>query len=212
MYAPLYKRLLAFLVDACIVLGVIALFLKPFGYPEDKSDWMLLSFFISLVYFVFSWTSINGQTVGAMLLKIKVVSADGGPMNLGNAFLRASALSLFFAPLGVLCLLLLTNLVITLKLLRTSPYKEKHQTLWDVSSKTCVVNADTSRETFYVADENRRPVPKIVPFWFMCSLAIGIVTFIILAGFARIPTGVIIFASLTSVVISLLIYYKFSRS
>jgi uncharacterized RDD family membrane protein YckC len=42
----------------------------------------------SVVYYNGSWVRTSGQTVGKLLLSIKVVSADGKPLTFGKVFLR----------------------------------------------------------------------------------------------------------------------------
>ena len=54
----------------------------------------------SLGYFVGCWT-FGGRTVGLLLLGLRVVTRDGGPMTLGRALVRFAGYALSAAPLYV---------------------------------------------------------------------------------------------------------------
>jgi uncharacterized RDD family membrane protein YckC len=92
--APLWKRVLALLVDvvACVLIIVFLNFFMPDIRAVRKvnvlakviSALMLTS---SFFYFVIM-EALKGQTLGKMLLRIKAVAFDGQPMGWGKALGR----------------------------------------------------------------------------------------------------------------------------
>jgi uncharacterized RDD family membrane protein YckC len=82
-------RFVAYLIDIVIlyvvnfVLGLLG------GMLGDTATLIvsLLSIVISIGYFVYFWTS-SGQTIGHSIMKIKVVTVDGGKLDMGKAILR----------------------------------------------------------------------------------------------------------------------------
>ena len=129
-YAGFISRLLAYTVDLLIVVGMIAifgitvdLFLRFFGL-SDVVDTLLASenalgdilrfltflgsvAFISFGYFVLSWTLTAGQSIGKLLIGIRIVPVDGSKITLWRSILRYfaflfSALILFIGLLWVL--------------------------------------------------------------------------------------------------------------
>jgi uncharacterized RDD family membrane protein YckC len=102
------RRLAAAVIDGLIigilswllatVIGAIAVFSGGFDIgivklaadsePAPINVLVFLSvILVSLIYYVRSWAR-SGQTLGKMLLGIKVVLASGSPLSLGPAFLR----------------------------------------------------------------------------------------------------------------------------
>jgi uncharacterized RDD family membrane protein YckC len=76
-------RLFAFLIDG-FILGLLGGALT-FSGREFGS---ILSFLIGFAYCWFFWTRMNGQTLGKMLMKIRVVKEDGSPLNDADAVVR----------------------------------------------------------------------------------------------------------------------------
>lgn len=114
-YAGFWLRFVAFIIDAIIVGSVQALLIVPIlgvmglsiagmdtsvqPTPEEMMPYfmalmsglmmtMIISFFISLVYFSLMESSKNQATVGKMVLGLKVTDMDGNQLNMGKAFLR----------------------------------------------------------------------------------------------------------------------------
>lgn len=100
-YAGFWRRFLAWLIDV-IILGVVggvlsAIFGLGSGSTGDGSanfsfgtGGSLLNLVLGLLYFTLMIALVNGKTVGAMALGIRVVPADGsGSVSIGKALVRA---------------------------------------------------------------------------------------------------------------------------
>ncbi len=110
-YAGLITRTVAFVLDALIINGLVAIAtgafaivasvlfsdpsLNPSGIAAGAAAWALWS----VGYFVVGW-SVGGQTIGDAVMGIRVVSArDGRPLRPCRAIARFVALSLGTIPL-----------------------------------------------------------------------------------------------------------------
>jgi uncharacterized RDD family membrane protein YckC len=129
-YAGFVSRLVAYTIDLLVVVAAIALlgitvdlFLR-FFHLEELVDTLLASqnalgdilrfltflgsvAFISFSYFVFGWTLTAGQSIGKLLIGIRIVPLDGSKITLWRSTIRyfaflLSALVLFIGLLWVL--------------------------------------------------------------------------------------------------------------
>lgn len=111
------ERMVAFLIDGVILLTYITIMenLVEFSQIFDSDGWtkrgftglfLLPAFFYSVLCHIL----FGGQTVGKMILKIKVVSVDGSPTQWYNFFvrwmLRLVDLWIFSPSIGILSILL----------------------------------------------------------------------------------------------------------
>ncbi|GEM_PF-519715 len=102
--ATFVPRALAFLIDIVILLIADILFnFSMYGTPENN----LITFFLLFVIYFWYFTASSGQTIGKMLLKIKVTVLSGKKAGGGVALARAfsywiSALFLFSGFLAAL--------------------------------------------------------------------------------------------------------------
>ena len=80
-------RFVALLIDTIILSLLIGVVGSIFGSQTAGWAFGLFSFFIFLTYFTYLEGS-TGQTVGKMLIKIKVIRADGGKVDMKQAFTR----------------------------------------------------------------------------------------------------------------------------
>ena len=100
--AGFWIRVVAYLIDA-IILGIVNFALGSVLKGSGASTG--LSTLISLVYFAVLWSSIGGgATLGMRALGLKVIGADGQPVNLGRAVLRyiGLAVSVLILLIGVI--------------------------------------------------------------------------------------------------------------
>ena len=105
-YAGLKKRLIAWIIDAVILLPLF--FLPGYLYIEindikDAQQGAFWFYFFGLitaaVYLVGFWIW-RGQTPGKMVMKIKIIKSDGNPISIGKAILRCIS---FIAPAIIIC-------------------------------------------------------------------------------------------------------------
>jgi uncharacterized RDD family membrane protein YckC len=102
--ADFMDRLAAFGVDFIVVAVITAILgVEIFGRGPTFERHMLL---IGLAYHVGFWTW-KATTVGGILMQLRVVRADGGPLGFGEAFVRglAGILSLIVVGVGFLWIL-----------------------------------------------------------------------------------------------------------
>ncbi len=139
MQANIDRRIISFLMDVIItyLLSFFTVFL--FNLPKDLTTCMLLAWPYTLIYFIFSWLKLNGQTIGAKTVGIKIISNDGSSLCLKQTLLRASLLTVIVAPVGILIFIAIYNLIISIKTFNSSCINEKQRTMWDLASKTTVV-------------------------------------------------------------------------
>ena len=151
------ERFVAFLIDGLILLTYMTIMenLVNLSSIFDTDDWtrigfqslfMLPAFFYSvLCHIIF-----GGQTVGKMILKIKVVRLDGAPTQWHNLLvrwmLRIVDIWLFFASIGVLSILL----------------SDKKQRVGDAAAGTIVISVKNNNKITSTIlediDSNYQPV------------------------------------------------------
>ena len=98
MVAGPFQRIPAFLIDMAVRTSIFVFVIMAFsflGIPLGSSTMAvaftvgILSFFLlSWVYGTYMETRFNGRTIGKMALKLRVISADGRPINGTQAALR----------------------------------------------------------------------------------------------------------------------------
>lgn len=98
MVAGPFQRLPAFLIDIAVRISIFAFMIIMFsimGIPLGAGAFAFTFTVGLLSYFVLSWlygtfmeTRFNGRTVGKMAMKLRVISADGRPINGTQAALR----------------------------------------------------------------------------------------------------------------------------
>lgn len=91
------RRFLAMLIDGIIVVMVSFILAFLVGmvdvfFGKGVLSWNLIivitMLIFSVLYFTGNWVQSSGQTLGKLLLNIRVVSKDGSPLSLGKLLLR----------------------------------------------------------------------------------------------------------------------------
>ncbi len=112
----LFRRLAAMLYDTLLVAGLLfiamMLVIVPLGMIQGWAHidtaglrsnplYILYLLAVPLLFFVGFWRGKNGQTLGMRTWHIRVVKADGSPLDLRSALLRYLAALLSWLPLGL---------------------------------------------------------------------------------------------------------------
>ena len=91
------RRFVAMILDGLIVVFVSFILALLIGmvdvfFGKGVLPWNLIIVLIMLLFSVFyftgKWVQTTGQTLGKLLMSIKIVSADGSPLTFGKMFLR----------------------------------------------------------------------------------------------------------------------------
>jgi len=150
--AEFHKRLLAYLIDFAILaiywISMATLFLNGLNIGMGEVGVAMIAIFLPMLFYTFLTELLfNGQTIGKKVLKIKVVSLDGGEPTLGQYLMRAflrfyewgciiSGMSLFVLVIGgIVCVIVIA----------VTP---KNQRLGDLAAGTVVVNTKTNLSVY----------------------------------------------------------------
>lgn len=142
VFAKLYKRILAFIIDVIIIYFTSICFTIPLSVNiENPRIWgLIFGIFFSVSYFTFFFLKVKGQTIGAKFFGIKVISSHGYFFKFRYALVRAGLVTILVFPFFSFNIILaLSYLIFSLYTLKASPTKERKQTIWDLATKTCVV-------------------------------------------------------------------------
>jgi len=139
VYAPLYQRVAAFIVDAIIIYGMAISFCLGLRVLNDRAWIMLFAAFFSWIYLTLFYYKGRGQTVGCKAFRIKVISIDGYQLGFWRALLRSVLISTLISPLSFASFLALSFLLFSIVSLSLRPTKQRQQTFWDAATKSCVV-------------------------------------------------------------------------
>jgi uncharacterized RDD family membrane protein YckC len=126
-------RILAFLIDFVVLIVIGAIIGLILGALRINGG--ISSIVVSLViwggYYGYMLSARNGQTVGSQLLNLRVVTADGGPIDMGKGIIRGLATYFSF----LLCFI---PAIVSLIMAGTS---QKKQAIHDLIAGTVVVRA-----------------------------------------------------------------------
>jgi len=141
--ASIGARMLAHLIDYCVFIAYFMIILFIFSFSFDHYVSLLIILLLPIVFYdLFFEYFFNGQSLGKMVAKIKVVRLDGAPASFGNYLLRW----LF----RIIDNLLIGGSVAILTLILSS----KGQRLGDIAAGTTViklVKKVTLTETAFIA-------------------------------------------------------------
>jgi len=153
--AEFHKRLLAYIIDFFLLiiymLSMLYLWFGGFKVGEGGIGFVILVVLIPMLFYTMAAELLmGGQTIGKKILKIKVVSLDGGEPSMGQVMLRwfmrfyewgFIIFSLFwfnpFMGIGFLLMGSVTSIIIMVS-------SKRGQRLGDIVAGTVVVNTKTS--------------------------------------------------------------------
>lgn len=138
-FASIKRRFSAFLIDFLFIHITSYSILGIFKFERDYSGLFLTAFLFSFMYFLIMWRFLNGKSLGALLLKLRICSEDLSPVKLKQIIWRSFDKSIFIAPASLLIIWVLINIYLSIRLLKTESFGERRQVLWDVHSKTVVL-------------------------------------------------------------------------
>lgn len=169
-----WRRVGASVVDFLLLFIPITIFVEAAGLgpdaaPDDYSlsanldlVGMILSLVASSVYFMWTMSAWNGQTVGKRVTGIRVVREDGTPVTAAFAFNRQTlVIGILFGWLAILLLYIPTFLNYLWPL-----WDDKHQALHDKIVKSRVVREQPATDpgTIQVAQQQQQmPFPVGTP-------------------------------------------------
>jgi uncharacterized RDD family membrane protein YckC len=137
--ADVVMRIVAVILDTIIIIIIAGILLVIVGFGIAVAGrfgffslfpLILIMVVLPFLYFTFFEAYMDGQTVGKMLVKIKVVKEDGNPIDLVDALIRN-----ILRIIDELPFLYLLGLVLIAS-------SEKKQRLGDIVAKTVVVKAE----------------------------------------------------------------------
>lgn len=156
--ANIGDRILSFLIDAFLFIlyfFVLGYALNAFEKAMGDDRWTAIGFQSLLIlpvmfYSLYMHILFNGQTIGKMILKIKVVKEDGSPVHWSNYLsrwmLRLVDIWLFSGSVGVLAMI----------------FSDKNQRVGDAASGTLVIsvksNLNISHTILEEVEEKYEPV------------------------------------------------------
>lgn len=129
-YVGFWRRFFAYLIDLVVVSSLQRIFLFPikslFGEPSVLI--ILVEVIVLLAYFILMNYFTQGQTLGKIICKIRVVQLDGYPLDLGDIVIREGAMRYILYTFPVIYVM--------------AAFTDKKQHLGDFFADTVVIPSD----------------------------------------------------------------------
>lgn len=110
--AGFWIRFFAYIIDAIIVTSISGLVLSPLmlvndGYPIEIGFWTINGIVATFIYYIyfFTMTKLFQQTLGKMIIGIKVVSTENRQLTWSDVFFRETVGRIIHNAFGILKLL-----------------------------------------------------------------------------------------------------------
>jgi uncharacterized RDD family membrane protein YckC len=132
----LLKRTLSTIIDYGLYMAFYIWLIVTFGAPNDEGGYTLNGpkflwvFVVWFVYFPIT-ESIHGQTLGKLILGLKVVTINGNPISFSHAFKRHLVDMIDFFFFGIVALIVIKN-------------TPDHQRVGDLLAKTIVIGGEST--------------------------------------------------------------------
>lgn len=140
--ATLNDRFWALLIDLIAFISIILIGASSFGLPMSLQSFMIFTLLGFLLYLLLFEVWSNGQTLGKMLMRQRVVRLDGREPGLGDYLLRSTFMMIdFFLSFGVLGAMLIGS-------------TSRSQRFGDLAAGTTVVRLEN--KTSFTLDELTR--------------------------------------------------------
>lgn len=139
-FAGFWVRLFAYAIDGIVLWGIKRIFLNPLSsllfFPVDKhfpSVYSVLALVVTLAYFVLMTLYCDGQTLGKMIMGVRVVSLKDEKLDWKDVLVREGAMRAVQILIWPLYLMI--------------PFTDRHRSLADLFADTGVV-----RERMFLAE------------------------------------------------------------
>lgn len=113
--AGFWIRFVAYIIDAILISSISGLVLSPLmlvndGFPIEVSAWTVNGIIATLIYYIYFlvMTKLFQQTLGKMIIGIKVVSIDNRALTWQDVFFRETIGRIIYNAFWILKLLYLT--------------------------------------------------------------------------------------------------------
>ncbi len=129
-YVGFWRRFFAYLIDLIVVSSLQRIFLFPITrlFGEQPVLILLVEVIVLLAYFILMNYFTQGQTIGKMICKIRVVQLDGYSLDLGDILVREGAMRHVLYTFPIIYIM--------------AAFTDKKQHLGDFFADTVVVPAD----------------------------------------------------------------------
>lgn len=106
-YVGFWKRFFSYLIDLIVVTSLQSIILFPFTALFSIPSLLvyLIEIIILLAYFILMNHFTQGQTLGKMICKIRVVQLDGTPLELNDIIIREGAMRYILYTIPVIYLM-----------------------------------------------------------------------------------------------------------
>lgn len=108
-YAGFWVRFWAYIIDVVVIFSLRGVLLSPFlfvneGFPVEVGLWTVNGFFEILIYYSYFFlaTKIFGQTVGKMVIGIRVMKEDGTKLTAVDVLFREVIGRMIYNIIGLL--------------------------------------------------------------------------------------------------------------
>lgn len=108
--ASLGERIVGYIIDFFILLAyiiIVSVIVNQFRFANGKYEWIYIFIYLPAIFYDLACeVLLNGQSIGKKVMKIKVISIDGGQPSLGQYIIRWLFRIVDCLPTSCLCALI----------------------------------------------------------------------------------------------------------